>query len=143
MKAAELMRVLEEDGVCADNPIILDDEYALPTEDWLLNDFREATIKNLALLGIATYAAQSNDCDDFAWAVAGLARIGNARQGSRKALAVGIFGYRTDDGGGHAIIFSVVRVGANDYRLVFIEPQTGDEVELSRSERTNCMFFLV
>lgn len=143
MKSEDLMRVLEEDGVCADSPIIMDSEYALPTETWLLNDFKEATIANLKKLGIDTYAKEANDCDDFAWTVAGLARIGNARQGCKKALAFGVFAYKTDEGGLHAINFSVVRVGANDYRLIFIEPQTGCEVELSRSERTNCLFFIV
>ncbi len=130
--------------VSADNQITMDNEYSLPARAWITGQFSEDLAINLDNTGTHTYVPESNDCDKFsrfAWALAGLA---NAESQKGRGLAFGMFSYKRDlDGLGHCINFAVCRDPMGDLELVFLEPQTGLEVKLSKTEMLNCGTYLL
>lgn len=138
--------VMSNEGVGALYSVVVDSEYDHATRTWLLGAFAEATRKNLKGLGLADYAAEAWDCDDFAWTVASLGRMNHRISGrgktTKRALALGWMGYQVDGGGGHAIVFAIVKK-ATGHDVMFIEPQNGKEITLSRSEKDNCLFWIV
>lgn len=110
--------------------------YVLPTREWVTGDFARAMLGNLQKLGI-TYAPESFDCDKFAKLVAAFGAVCNLRtSGHKGGLALGVFYYRSP-AGYHAINVAVVP-DDDDLDLVFIEPQTGQELRLSEEELASC-----
>ena len=118
-------------------PVVTADlDYATPTLRWLLGPFWNHFRARRGALGKWT---AKNDCDNFARAYAQDAQDSHAlSKGSEaQALAVGEIFYVQDSGGGHAINAAFVD---NPPRLVFIEPQTGQAVDLTPAERASIFF---
>lgn len=108
---------------------IADSEYALPSENYLVNDFCPFYRQELQRMGIEGWSVKS-DCDDYAWYFYTQIRWAHYRSKASMAegIAVGVVyfmsGARAEDGsgGGHAINFAIVGERA-DRKLIFIEPQ--------------------
>lgn len=118
--------------------MIADAEYQHPTEAWVKGAFWGGL--RPFLTAISDYWLEVWDCDNFAQAAALYASILHAKSKRRRegtALLFGEFWYDRDSGGGHAINFTIVYDGA--YRLIFFEPQTGEIVQISESERASCL----
>lgn len=81
---------------------------------------------------------QRFDCDDFARFFAAFCQLANyrTRHDSRaEGLAVGEVFFRKDNGGGHAINVAMTEKG-----IQFIEPQNGDFIGLSQTEKQSIWF---
>lgn len=122
----------ERRGVPLTGIVIVDAEYAVPTKKWLL---RVARI----------HAEQSQpyspayDCDDFAMSLKLRTQQIHAQvMPTVDGLAVGVLFYVDDEAGPHAINWALHRRG-----LYFVEPQTGREKCLSKSELRSVYFVYV
>ena len=108
-----------------------DTDYACPTRSWLLGPFAKYYKEMCVALGTTKWTTK-NDCDDFAALYRLLAHqcffIDN--KADTESIAVGEVWYYPDSGGGHAINFALI----DEDTLIFIEPQTCEEVQLSKSE---------
>lgn len=89
------------------------------------------------------------DCDNYAESMrtyvqiihSNYARKVRERQ-SHWSSAFGVIWYRRKNLGGHAINILVTVLG-NEYRIIYIEPQTGKEVELTQEEINSINFMLI
>lgn len=125
---------------------IADDAYVFPTADWVRVVFAPSLRKLLIELAMITFAAEENDCDDFARLASVYASVLHRQTSSRakeSGLAFGEFWYVQDSGGGHAINFAIVAatgVGpqAGEATLLFFEPQTQKIKTLSETEVKSC-----
>jgi hypothetical protein len=143
MKATEIFSLLSNIGVATFDLVIADEEYSLPTRRWFLGTFAAALNRDLDLLGVQTWKPELNDCDDFALLTTALARVCNALSNPKQnALAVGMFCYMPDGGGYHAINFAIVSE-AGQRKVLFLEPQTQQEVKLSEREISSCAFYYI
>lgn len=126
-------------AVCADA------FYNIPDKNWLLIEFQQSLKSFLDFFGLKKWEDQNNDCDDFARAAAYLAQILHSRTPGREkgtALAVGEFHYiKENPKGAHAINFAIVK--NPDLKLVFFEPQTGEELILTQAEKESCYYWRV
>ena len=113
------------------NIVIADGRYAVPEKTWLKGVAR--TLKD----NRKPYG-KANDCDDFAVALKLRAQELHAMaQPEIDGLAVGIVFYKPESTtAGHAINWSLTAKG----ELWFLEPQNGEEVFLSESERQSVSF---
>lgn len=117
-------------------PVVLKDAtYAEVSSAWLRDYYGEFR-KTLFRQGVVKWE-ETFDCDDFASFYVSLAavRFFTATWSSEfpaEALALGEFWYRPDGkrGQGHAIVTALTERGQ-----VFIEPQSGQELTLTDSER--------
>ena len=117
-----------------------DETYARPTQDFLTGNFytfyREWLWEHLLYKWDEKF-----DCDNFASTYYTFSQICN-RKGARseQGIAVGMMFYNNETTkGGHAINFAIVE----DKKLITIEPQTGQIVELKQSEKDSCWFCLI
>lgn len=122
-----------------------DSRYALPPEDWVTGEFLDRLRSFQFSLKQTHYAAESNDCDDFAKMAAAFARLvhGNEKHERGTSIAVGEFYYKIDGGGNHAINFAVVQAKDGRVKLIFLEPQTWAIVRLSESEVESCLNWIL
>ena len=108
---------------------IADRSYAVPSKKWMLGMARQH----------AFHLGQWHnkfDCDDFAFSLKIEAqKLHKSGKGSVDGLALGVLFYKQDGSGGHAINFAISK-GA----VYFIEPQSGREVCLSKSELASVWF---
>lgn len=115
--------------------IYSDETYAIPTRRWLLEDFWAWFYERRLELGLMKWT-RNNDCDNFARAYAQYAADCHALTSDQtEGLAVGEFYYRQASGGGHAIVIALTDVG-----VIYIEPQTGKQLELTQEEIGSCFF---
>ncbi len=111
-----------------------DRAYAEVNSAWL-HEWYDTFRAELFRLGIVKWDGRF-DCNRFADVYAGMAQAWFFRETfhsniQAQALALGPFWYQRADGsGGHAVIQALTERGR-----VFIDPQTGGEVELSVHER--------
>ena len=144
----EIEQIMREAGVMADQVMIGDDVYALPSKEWLSGRFAEALRTFFNGLELNSWEAEKNDCDDFArgaaWFAAMLHNRSAAKAGlKRSGLAIGEIWYRQADGVNHAINCAIIPEPGKD-RVVFFEPQNvlrnaDPIVELSEEERMICL----
>lgn len=118
-------------GVPVARIVTADSDYAVPERDWLLGVARTLASER------APYSA-ANDCDKFAMALKLKAQELHAKANPGiDGLVVGICFYKPDAmATGHAINWSITEGRA----LWFLEPQTGEELVLSSSERRSVSF---
>jgi hypothetical protein len=115
--------------------IFSDDSFAIPTKRWLLEDFWVWFYERRLELGLMKWT-RNNDCDNFARAYAQYAADCHALTSNQtEGLAVGEFYYRPASGGGHAIVIALTDEG-----VIFIEPQTGKQLQLTQEEISSCFF---
>lgn len=115
-----------------------DTDYAVPTLRYLRGAFWDSFQRDRWGKGLKAWRRR-NDCDNFARAYAQHAQDCHAISSGNESegLAVGEFFYTQTAGTGHAIIVAFVD---DDHRRVFIEPQTGQEVQLTEAEIASCFF---
>jgi|TARA_R100000963_G_C4595185_1_gene70924 hypothetical protein len=89
------------------------------------------------------------DCDNYAEAfrvflqiVHSKAQKGKTDNSRKQAVAVGVIWYERDGRGGHAINLIVTKDGEN-LVVKFVEPQDGNIIELSQTERESIFFVLI
>src|SRR5512135_1229694 len=89
--------------------------YALPDLDWLTNNFFPALVEDQQAKRLDRYRMGSNTCVRFSQHAAALAADLFDTSDEDAALAVGVFEFIREDGGGHMInIFAFVgEDGAN------------------------------
>lgn len=129
-----------------------------PRRSWLFGRFSDAFGKIRPQFDLQEWRAEGSDCDDFEELAVFYAHFlhrlqqGMERQRAKDqneeppeeaALAFGSFEYLIggDKTRGHAINVAVIEEGtrATDPRLVFFEPQTGREVDISEGEIWSCL----
>jgi hypothetical protein len=121
----------------APGAILGEDNYAEVNSAWLARWYPTFRAK-LFKIGL-THWDRRFDCNRFADFYANLAQAWFALEmfhsdTPAEALALGPVWYRRDDNrGSHAIIQALTERGR-----VFIDPQTGEEVQLSLNERRSC-----
>lgn len=114
--------------------VILGDEaYAEVNSAWL-KEWHGAFRTQIFHLGVVRWN-QRYDCNRFAEIYTGLAQIAYFRvtfhrKTPAKALAIGPYWYVTRQGRSHAIVQAITERGR-----IFIDPQSGHEVELTGSEQ--------
>lgn len=142
MTGDDLKLFLDANLAC-DSGIVVDAEYALLSREDFFERFAEAFSFNKQKLRVDVYREEINDCDDFSLYAFTLARLAHKLQYSgRKSLGVGMLAYRMDKGGAHAIIFAVVKEDAT-FKLLFMEPQTCQQANLSSMEKLNAIYYYV
>lgn len=115
---------------------IADRAYSLPSSEWFPKFNRWFRHQMAKLVGDRWNARF--DCDDFARFFASFCQLANYQTNEAKraeGLAVGELFFRRDDGQGHAINLALTEKGVQ-----FIEPQNGEFLELSESEKTSIWF---
>lgn len=113
-----------------------DADYDRPTTKWLTNSFY-TWFKNTRWEGDLSKWTRKNDCDNFARAFCTFAQDAHALStGSAEGLAVGEFCYVANSArvkGPHAIVVAFTELG-----MIFIEPQTGEQITLTPEEKQTC-----
>jgi hypothetical protein len=110
-----------------------DSSYTVVRKDWLV-DFYPKYRDRLFKLGVAK-ADDSFDCNHFSYNFVALAQtdyyVTSFHDRIRgDTLAVGLIWYITRFGQGHSIVMAVTEQG-----IVYMEPQTGQFVTLTESEK--------
>lgn len=109
-----------------------DSRYNLPTQDFLLKKFYPYFSAELERLGIVEWSDKF-DCEDFAATYKMLCQACHKNSRStQEGLAVGAIDYAKDNGEYHCI-----NIAFTDKGLLFIEPQTGKLLTLSKSEQNS------
>lgn len=125
--------------------IITDDNYSLPSRNWVLNSY-SLSLKDLYnLVGGSKYIPAAWDCENFAKAAAFWMTVLHQNSPNRPpatGIAFGEFGYIKDNGEGHAINFFIC-IEDNKWKMYFYEPQTYQLIELSAEEKRNCLFVIL
>ena len=117
-----------------------DEVYAEVNSQWLQQYYQEFR-SELHRLGVLQWDERF-DCNRFAELYVGLAQARFFREtfhsrSAARALAIGPFWYVRDNGrGSHAVVQALTERGR-----VFIDPQTGEEVQLTTSESTTFAYF--
>jgi hypothetical protein len=114
-------------------PFCYDVSYAMPTKDWLLTKFYP-WFKAQRWGGNWSTWQRKNDCDNFARAFCVFAQDAHAASAGSDAegLAVGEFCFHSTSGP-HAIVCAIVETG-----IIYIEPQNGTELKLTKQEEQSC-----
>lgn len=116
--------------------VIFEDEtYNLPTFDFVFNKFYPFFQKELNRLKIVNWTSKF-DCEDFAKMFKVLMQACHQNSsGNAEGLAVAEIHYRRDKGDNHAINAVITDKG-----LIFVEPQTGESLILSKNEEKSIYY---
>lgn len=118
---------------------LADDNYSLPTRDWIALEF--STCLKMLLDDLAfKWEPDRSDCDDFARLAAAYCCLLHSNTGADSGLAFGEFWFTRRDGQGHAINVFVTREIDGSLALNFFEPQTQQIIELTKEEIQSCDF---
>lgn len=145
MTGPEIREFMLAKGCAPFNDFELDANYAHPTRAWFHGPFAHYVVEKHKEIGKSVWRVDSNDCDDFANRAKQWAQDSNDETNPKggKALAVGSFFYLIggQKGSGHAIVAAIVY---EDHvpELIFIEPQNGRPLALSKEEIRSCFGFV-
>lgn len=123
-----------------------DASYALPSKEWVLDDFSHYFRVFLNRMGLEKWDEQF-DCDDFSRLSFGLAIIAQAlagiahaktRKRKEQGLAFGVFNFMLNEKTGHSINTFITKKDG----VLFWEPQTQALTTLSESEKKSASFIL-
>lgn len=136
LTATEIQQLMWDTDLSASAEFVLDREYGLPTESWITDVLYPELFQELKRDGLWKYAAESNDCDDFAARARLVAnKLNNSTTNNgKRGIAFGEYHYYSNIGGQHALNFAITKDGQSKYRIVFFEPQTGKIVFLNKKE---------
>lgn len=138
----QISKALEDNGVFTDNAQFPDAIYSLPSEDWVVNTFARSYASFLFNMKSAKYVSEENDCDKFAvfaYAFAHILHHNTPNKLTKTGLTFGEYWYMQDTGGGHAINIAVVKDHGTN-KVIFFEPQTQKQVQLSDMEKSFVKF---
>jgi len=152
----ELIGIINEKGLIHKRLINAPDAtYALYSLNYIKGEGYEKFKKWLFRRGILGWR-HTFDCDNYAEAfrvflqiVHTKAQKGKDDNSTKQAVAIGVIWYERAGMGGHAINIVVSKiedesVDRNESLVVrFIEPQTGEELELTDTERATIFFLLI
>ena len=146
---AELIRVLNVKGKINIPSIYAPDaNYTLYSLNYIKGEGYEKFKKWLFRRGILGWR-HTFDCDNYAEAfsvflqtVHTKAQKGKDDNSTKQAVAIGVIWYERAGIGGHAINIVVSKI-EDDLVVRFIEPQTGEELELTDTERETIFFVLI
>ena len=115
--------------------LIADAGYAKPTLRWLQDVFWPWFRADRERKGLRSWTRR-NDCDNFARAYAqGAADCHAITAGNdQEGLAVGEYWYHSRNGL-HAVV-----IAFTDQGRVYIEPQTGERLQVTQQEEQSCIF---
>lgn len=122
---------------------ITDADYATPSKKWIQGEFFNLYRKWLWDHNLFTWK-EYGDCDNFAFTFYCFANMCHAktmqireRQGlpTVQGISVGIMFFKQKNYGGHAINFIVT-----EDEFLYLEPQNGQWLNLSKEERESCWF---
>lgn len=144
LSSAQLLAGIKGCGfnVTESSVLRLDSAYALVADESAAKFF--ADMARQAQDVFVTWQQEKRDCDKYARFVHTIALTAHALQSKKAAgLAFATLGYVKDGEGGHAINAIVTKLkGKTQLKVRTFEPQTGEELFLSASERNSVMFFL-
>jgi len=141
----EVISFLLKKDIFAQKYGIADSKYNLPSRSWVFNEFATSLKSVLSYFKTSVWMNENNDCDNFAICAAWLAQTlhSNTNKFSGTGLAIGEFFYKSELLKGlHAINFAIIKEDG-ELKLVFFEPQTGEELNLSMEERMSCYFWRI
>jgi hypothetical protein len=126
-----------------DSFLIMDSSYSLIDDAKAKSYFRAVANETFSLIG--PWMENIRDCDKFSRAVACIGMLSHMRQSrALTGLALGVFAYTQDTGGGHAINFMLTKVAKKEQiNIRFFEPQSGNEVILSKTEQSHILWVLI
>lgn len=140
--SAEAFQAHLDEWGCGHAAVLISDSmYAIPTREYIENEFAPWAREKLAKI-VGDYEAEDADCDDFADVCACLARMAHRKTLDRPratAIAFGDFWYTREDGGDHAIC-SLILAPSGSYELTFFEPQGCEFVNLTQKEIESCVY---
>jgi hypothetical protein len=113
--------------------------YAVPTTKWVNDVFTPRLYDYLRANGELTYQLELNDCVKYSAhgvSVAYSAYAADPGHDAGLTLAVGRFTY-VPGAKAHVLLFFIVNDGGGN-RMLFYEPQTRQEVELSWEDKLSC-----
>lgn len=135
MTANQIYKILEDAGVSPANIDIDDENYQLPSLDWISGEFAAIHAKFKKAWGENTFIPVVNDCDDFSdLAKVCAQKLHKDMNPKGTALAFGTFKYQRDNGEIHRLNVAIVEGG----KLAFYEPQICQVVPLSEWEIILC-----
>lgn len=135
MKGQDLKNTVVEAGLTKAKVHFTDANYALPTSKWLLTSFYDYFLKWLSQNDLTEWRLKF-DCDNFACLYYAFAHACHTKSNRKEeGIAVGEMWYEPGNGGAHAINIACTEKG-----VIYIEPQTGKEVELTEPEKESCWF---
>lgn len=141
MTRRELQSFMTSQGCMPFYDVCTDENYVHPDRAWFFGPFARAVMNNVRNLGLDKWHKDANDCDKFSRRVSQWARDAWAltNPDSESGIAVADFLY-TPDGSktGHAIVCAVVYISGLP-KLLFMEPQSGQEITLSPQEKRLCL----
>ena len=131
-----IQEILDENGIGVE-ATFFDDIYAQVDEDWVVGEFKESfsDFRDKYQIG---YQEKAFDCENFSRIYSGWADIRHARTPGHpvSGVAIGTLAYTRDvDGMGHGINIAI----CNNSKLVFVEPQTGNKITLTETEKWNAL----
>jgi hypothetical protein len=140
VSSSTIAEVLRENSVGAETLLLVDSQYALPDAEWIAGIFAPSFHRLLQAAKIGQWAAEANDCDDFARLAAAYAGILHARTAAGLAVKCGLaFGeivvwHDAVLRKGHALNLFVSKNDAGALGVKFFEPQTQQIVTLAEDE---------
>ena len=152
----ELIRVLNVKGKINIPSIYAPDaNYVLYSLNYIKGEGYEKFKKWLFRRGILGWRP-TFDCDNYAEAfrvflqiVHTKAQKGKDDNSTKQSVAIGVIWYERDGRGGHAVNVVVSKIEDESVErteslvVKFIEPQTGEELELTNSEKETIFFVLI
>lgn len=144
LSSTEIQSILNEIGVSSYISFFADGNYALPSENWIKEDYSLALYSYLSSFKSSQWVSEENDCDNFASMAFSFAQIlhhNTPKKLDKTSLAFGEFWYVKDDNSGHAINVVIVYSNEGKYKVLFYEPQTQKTIILSKEEIKSCTFY--
>jgi len=114
----------------------MDWNFCVPTRKWLSEFSTNLAVQIKQNFG--SFIPETNDCDDFSLFCMSFARLWHRKSQTNGSLPVGVMVYTKRGGERHMSI-----VAYADFNLVYIEPQNGEFLNLSREEISSCDFVLL
>lgn len=141
---SDIISITYHAGINCDKKFFFDEFYAIPTREWIENEFSESLKMISRELGVDTYSREANDCDDFARFAASWAQMLNqrTRREYAAALGFGVFSYYTSKGGLHGINIVMLNNDEDQVEPFFYKPQITRFIELTDSEKYLCINYL-
>lgn len=120
-------------------PLLYDASYARPSTRWLTRELYPWFKARLSEQGLAN--TRRHDCDNFARKFCVAAQDAHALTAGNDAegLAVGEFLYHSAKLGPHAVVVAIIE----DNEIAFLEPQTGELLNLTPSEISSCFALIM
>jgi hypothetical protein len=111
-------------NICGAEVVLTDEEYAVPTEEWVTRAFTPTFKKFLFGYDVRRYSADRNKCDKFSLYARTVANVLNRHNlvSSGAGIAFGEV-YLSEGFYGHAMNFVIVAGEDKRPKLLFYEPQ--------------------